>query len=66
MFICYAVRKKHFYIYSISAESMYIIDSNPYPWRNFRIEISSDPIRTIPIYSDIRIRVNENPRHQPG
>ena len=60
MFICYAFRKKRYYIDSISAETMYIIDSNPCPWQNFWIEVYSEPIGTIPIHSDMRIRAKAN------
>ena len=34
--------------------------SHKLPWRKYRIGIHSEPIRTIPIHSDVCIRANAN------
>ena len=39
---------------------MYELFETTLPWRRYRIEIYSEPIRTIPIHSDICIRANAN------
>ena len=41
-----------------------ICSKNLLSWQKYRIEIHSEPIRTIPIHSDICIRVNANHSYQ--
>ena len=44
--------KKKFIIVGTSLEKL--------PWRKYRIGIHSEPIRTIPIHSDVCIQANAN------